>query len=144
MAAGFRESAASLSPDGRWLAYTSDATGRDEVYVAPYPGPGATVPVSTDGGAQPLWARGGRELYYRIGSQVMVVDVELGEELAAGAPRLLFEGAFLDLHHGGLSYDVTSDGERFVMIAPIGGMATRLRLVTNWNEEVRRRLERSR
>ena len=64
-----------FSPDGAWLAYVSDESGRSEVYVQPFPGPGAKYPVSTDGGTEPVWAPGGRELFLRNGDEMLVVEI---------------------------------------------------------------------
>ena len=69
-----------FSPDGRWLAYTSNESGRDEVYVLSYPGPGGKRQISNQGGSQPLWARDGRELFYRNGNRFMAVSVETEPE----------------------------------------------------------------
>ena len=69
------DSGASLSPDGRWLAHTSDQSGQTEVWVRPYPGPGVPVRVSTNGGIEPVWSRTGQELYYLEGQRVMAVAV---------------------------------------------------------------------
>jgi len=86
------ERAGPLSPDGRWLAYLSDETGRAEVYVQPFPGRGGKWQVSTDGAFTLRWARSGRELFYRSGNRVMVVDVSSTPTFKAGTPKLLFEG----------------------------------------------------
>ena len=90
------ESSAELSPDGRYLAYESNQSGRSEVYVQPFPGSGRRELVSTDGGGQPVWARNGRELFYRAPGpgpmmRMMAVDVRLGEVFTAGRPRVLWE-----------------------------------------------------
>src|ERR1700676_5576985 len=71
----FNEGAARFSPDGRWLAYISDESGRFEVYVQSYPGPGGKWQISTEGGTEPVWTRNGRELFYRSGDKMMAVDV---------------------------------------------------------------------
>ncbi len=79
-----------FSPDGRWLAYVSNASGRDEIYVQPFPGPRRQWPISTDGGSQPRWSRSGRELFYRIGDKMMVVDITSRRVLLPDRP-----GSFL-------------------------------------------------
>ena len=109
-----------FSPDGHWLAYQSDQTGRMEVYVQSYPEPGARVPVSLQGGSEPVWARNGRELFYRAGDSLMVASVTLSPEFAVAGRRRLFTGAFLS---GGAfrEYDVAPDDQHFVMIS--GGAA---------------------
>ena len=78
VATRFNERGGAVAPDGRWLAFVSDESGRDEVYVQPFPDPGAKLPVSTGGGVQPVWARDGRELYYREGEWLMAVAVQAG------------------------------------------------------------------
>jgi serine/threonine-protein kinase len=118
--AAFNETAPALSPDGQWLAYQSDEAGRMEVYVRPYPGPGARVPVSVAGGAEPAWSRDGRELFYRAADTVMVAAVVVRPTFAVTGRRALFSGGFL---RGGpfREYDVAPDGRGFVMVE--GGAA---------------------
>jgi len=141
LATEFKEWSASLSPDGRFLAYASNATGRNEVYIQPYPGPGRMIPVSTEGGTEPLWSPDGRELFYRNGSRVMLVDVIDRPSFSVSTPRLLFEGSFSQDHCCGVNYDIHSDGERFVMIEEAGATASRIHVITNWNEDVKRRVD---
>jgi Tol biopolymer transport system component len=110
-----RKSAPVFSPDGHWVAYVSNESGRSEVYVAPFPGPGGRFIISTEGGSEPRWSRDGRELFYRNGNKMMAVDVQSGSTFRAGTPRLLFEGDYV-------SYDVSPDGRRFLMIkSSVGG-----------------------
>jgi len=134
----FNESEARISPNGRWLAYVSDESGREEVYVVPFPGSGGRWPISTDGGSFPLWARNGRELFYRNGDRVMAVTVTSDATFSATKPRLLFEAKAIS--YSVLSYDVTPDGD-FLMIEP-GESDTRpsqISVVLNWLQEVRQR-----
>ncbi len=84
---------ARFSPDQRFVAYRSDESGRDEVYVVPFPGPGCKWQISTDGGAQPMWGPGGGELFYTSGDRMMVVSVSTGQTFEPGSPRVLFETA---------------------------------------------------
>jgi serine/threonine-protein kinase len=118
--AAFDESAPALSPDGHWLAYQSDQTGQMEVYVRSYPEPGARVPVSLQGGTEPVWAHNGRELFYRAGDSLMVASATLSPALAIAGRRLLFTSSFLS---GGQfrEYDVAPDDQHFIMVS--GGAA---------------------
>jgi serine/threonine-protein kinase len=113
--ARFNETAPALSPDGHWLAYQSDEAGRMEVYVRPYPGPGAQVPVSLLGGTEPVWSRNGRELFYRSGDSLMTASVTLSPMFAVTGRHSLFTNSFLSSGRFP-EYDVTPDGQHFVMI----------------------------
>ncbi|HYV30534.1 MAG TPA: protein kinase, partial [Candidatus Binatia bacterium] len=111
------ESAPTFSPDGRWLAYQSDESGREEIYVRPFPSPGGKWLISTEGGTQPVWARNGRELFYRNGDKMMAAAVETKPTFAAAKPKLLFEGHYETGIYPSLpNYDVSPDGRRFLMI----------------------------
>ena len=126
------ESSGGLLPDGRWLSYVSNETGRNEVYVTPFPGPGERVQVSTQGGTQPLWNPSGNELFYRIDDKMMVVDVTSGPALKLSPPKMLFEARYA--YGAGITipnYDVSRDGQRFIMVKPESG-AGRLNVVLNW------------
>jgi serine/threonine-protein kinase len=132
------ENAAAFSPDGRWLAYQSDTSGRAEVYVQPFPGPGLRVLVSTDGGKAPVWSPKGDELFYRQGSAMMAVRVEADSELIAGKPELLFDGPYQADSTGHPSYDVTADGQRFVMIRREPPAFNQFSIILNWPERLKR------
>ena len=136
----FDEWAAHFSPDGRWIAYLSNESGRLEVYVLPYPGPGPRHQISTNGGFDPLWARDGKEIFYRTDDdQMMVVPVRLEPEFKAGKPKVLFEGRFQSKVREVLHYDITPDGERFVMVESEEESApTEIIVVLNWFEELKR------
>ena len=134
----FAESYPAVSPDGRWLAYVSDESGNEEIYVRPFPDiDGGRWQVSTGGGTQPLWA--GQELFYRTGDAVMVVAVQTDPSFVAETPEVLFEGDYL-IANGGPNYDVSPDGERFLMIKQIENPSEmpRIIVVQNWFEELRR------
>jgi serine/threonine-protein kinase len=127
-----------VAPTGRWLAYVSDESGRREVYVGPYPDvTGGRRQVSADGGDDPHWTRGGRELVYRSGQRMMAVAVDPASgEL--GAPTELFRGPFTTSTFGS-NYAVTPDGERFLMLRRAPGTEPRqVVVVTNWFRELAR------
>ncbi|MBE3073153.1 MAG: PD40 domain-containing protein [Acidobacteria bacterium] len=150
------EDQAEFSPDGRWLAYVSDDSGGEQVYVQPFPGPGPRKQMSVDGGTAPAWNPTGRELFYatprepaRDRHMMMVVDVKTTPELSLGTPRPLFE-----INRPGVTgpnircqpvrcYDVMPNGQQFLAIQlPPGGPVlpppvTHINLVQNWFEELR-------
>jgi serine/threonine protein kinase len=133
----FNETGAVFSPDGRWIAYQSDESGRYEIYVRPFPGPGPKQPISAEGGKEPAWGPDGRELFYRNGDKMMVVDVRTHPEFTAAKPKLLFEGKYLT-DRIGTNYDIAPDGRRFLMIRSDQETApTQLRIVLNWSEELK-------
>jgi hypothetical protein len=101
---------AALSPDGRWLAYAADPTGAQEIWVRPYPGPGASVRLSSDGGVEPVWSHDGRALFYRSGSRLLSVAVERGPELPFAPPALLFESTDYVRSGQAPTYGVAPDG----------------------------------
>lgn len=128
-----------LSPDGKWLAYASDETGSLEVYVRSYPELDRRWPISSGGGREPRWSGDGSEIFYRSGDQMMAVRVETsGDELTASRPEVLFEGRFaFDLIGGdAVSYDVTPDGHRFVMVRE-EEVPRQIHVVLGWLEELK-------
>jgi len=138
------EGAPMLSPDGHWLAYQSNESGRMEIYVRPFPGPGGKTQVSTEGGVQPLWVRNGRELFYRNGDKMMAATVETEPSFAAAKPKLLFEGHYktTDVFPAQANYDVSPDGQRFLMVKE-GAQeqaATQINVVLNWFEELKQKV----
>jgi eukaryotic-like serine/threonine-protein kinase len=138
----FNERGAVLSPDGRWLAFVSDESGRAEVYVQPFPGPGAKVPISTAGGLQPVWARNGRELFFRQSEQLMAVAVA-SDPFRVGAAKRLFEleANVYNMDVNFADYDVAPDG-RFLAVRTDRPTVDELEVVLNWTEELRRALKR--
>jgi eukaryotic-like serine/threonine-protein kinase len=131
-----------LSPigDGRWLAYTSNESGRDEVYVQSFPGPGGKWQISVSGGTEPVWSHAGSEIFYRVGDKMMVVRVAPGRTFSAEAPRVLFEGRFVPTRRGEAAYDVSPDDRRFVMVQrDAESVATHLNVVLGFSEELKRR-----
>ena len=134
----FHEHGADVSPDGKWLAYHSDESGRAEVYVQSFPGLGAKQLVSSEGGTWPQWDDSGKRLFYRNGNRMMQVDVSGGPRLTLSTPRVLFTGKYSYGGVGHSNYDVSKDG-RFLMIRmDVPPPTTRVRLVTNWFEELER------
>ena len=148
-----------ISPDGRWLAYLSDESGRNEIYVQPYPGPGGKRQISAEGGTEPVWNPNGRELFYRSGDRMMAVEVEVGQAstpvssgqagrpvataFSAGRPRMLFDAAqYLPTPATIPNYDVSPDGQRFLMLKPDEQEAapTQINVVLNWFEELKQRV----
>jgi len=120
----------SLSPDGHWLAYASNESGRPEIYVEPVPGPGGRRQISSDGGDEPRWVRNGREIIYRSGTRVMSAPVRV-QPFEIGKPIELFDHKF-DRGLGVAGYDVTSDGQTFVMTRSEHPAPTEIRVVMGW------------
>jgi serine/threonine-protein kinase len=136
----FREPFGAVSPDGRFLAYVSNESGAWGVYVRPFSGSGGKWQISTDGGTQPVWARSGGELFYRNRDKMMAVRIETEPQFRAGKPTVLFAGNFHLPDSTFPQYDVTPDGERFVMIQDTESFPTRIEVVLNWHEELRARV----
>ena len=135
------EGGAVFSPDGRWLAYESDESGQEEIYVRPFPEAEGKWQISTGGGTQPMWAWNGRELFYRNGDKMMSSSVETTTMFTAAKPKLLFEG----LYEKGsnpffANYDVARDDQRFLMITQSEQekLPTEFNVVVNWSDELSR------
>ncbi len=132
---GASEMGAMFSPTSPYVAYVSDVSGREEVYVRPFPGPGAAVPVSTNGGIEPVWSRDGRELFYRQGDALKSVKLTGSGMVERGAPTTVFEGRYDRAPYGGRSanYDVSLDGQRFLMVRRKNlAQPTTIHVVFNW------------
>jgi serine/threonine-protein kinase len=142
----FSEGSPKFSPNGKWVAYSSNESGQPEIYVRAYP-TGEKIPISNNGGTDPLWRHDGRQLYYRLGDLMMVVDVSYGRSLEVSKPKVLWRGNYLAgagsscgmAGPTSANYDVTPDGERFLMIQDASPTAEceRLRVVSNWSLELR-------
>jgi hypothetical protein len=142
LATSFSEQNADISPDGRWLAYDSDESGRLEVYVRPFPNVNAgRWQISTGGGTRPLWNPNGRELLYYIAPGTMMsVPIEPGATFKAGTPQVIFTGQYATPQTG-RQYSVSPDGRRFLMIKDAAGDAEapppQINVVLNWFEELK-------
>lgn len=117
-----------LSPDGHWMAYASNESGRPEIYIEPVPGPGGRRQISSDGGEEPRWVRNGREITYRNGSKMMSVPVQMQPAFRTGKPMELFDSKF-DRGFGVAGYDATPDGQTFLMTRSEHPAPTEIRVV---------------
>jgi Tol biopolymer transport system component len=144
----FLESHGQISPDGKWLAYNSNETGRIEIYVQPFPSGAGKWQVSTNGGQFPRWRRDGRELFYMAqasGGKMIAVDVRSsGSTFEAGTPRELFDSPYINFPHSGASigagpyhtFAVSADGQRFLIPHPpssdTANLTMPIAVVENW------------
>jgi eukaryotic-like serine/threonine-protein kinase len=125
----FNESDGRFSPDGNWIVYVSDESGRPEVYLRPFPGPGQAKRVSIAGGTLPRWRRDGQELFYLQGDQLMVVSVKLRPNFEIGIPSMLFRSGTVTI----VDYDAGSDGQSFLVNSTVSGPANLpITVVVNW------------
>jgi Tol biopolymer transport system component len=142
----FSEHGGVFSPDGKWLAFVSNESGRFDVYVKPFPGPGPHRLVSTGGGNSPRWARSGRELFYRNGRTMMAVDLSFHPDFKAGTPKALFEGDYQNMSRPDISgsFDVSEDGRRFLMVEDVRRTepGVSLRVMSRWFDELAAKLGR--
>ncbi len=140
LATAFDERSPLFSTDGDWLIYVSDESGQDEIYLRPYPGPGARVQISNEGGVEPGWSADGSSIYYRKGDSMMVVGLDRGARRPL-PPELLFSGPYLygELGRGNPNYDVAADGRFLMLEAVSSGTSSRLVVVLNWLEELKAR-----
>ena len=137
----FDEHEPTFSPDGRWIAYVSDETGRNEVFVRSFPDSGAKWSVSSGAGTEPVWSPDGKKLYYRAPAELMVVTVETRPSFSVSRPRAVLEDSFERFpgQPGFRSYDISPDGERFLVLE--SGEQTEydtIYVVLNWFEELER------
>jgi TolB protein len=131
------EWAPAFSPDGRYIAYTSDRDGKFQVCVRPYPDNDWVQQISDDFGEEPIWSPNGDEQFYRNGDKWMVVSISTEPEFTPGMPKVLFEGPYNNVP--GISYDVAPDG-RFLVLKPEhdDSEVRELHVVANWFEELKR------
>ena len=134
------EGAPAFSPDGRWIAFVSDESGRNEVHAASVSDPARRVAVSTTGGTEPVWRQDGAEIFYRSGTKLMAAGIRAGPSLSAEKPRALFEGSFEAGASGRPGYDVSADGTRFLMMAARNDDQSlqQLRVVLSWTDSLKR------
>ena len=138
VATNFVDVAPAFSPDGKWLAYANDETGRMEVYIQPFPSGAGRWQVSTAGGSRPKWRKDGKELFFdTTDQQVMAVDVnQNGASLQLGAPHALFKATTVAGPSG--PYTVSADGKKFVMNTVLPQSITEpLTLITNWTADLK-------
>ena len=127
-----------LSPDERYVAYASEETGRYEIFVTPFPGPGPKRQLTTEGGTEVTWSRDGREIFYRSSGRMMAIPVSSTMPLQVGPSRLLFEDRYAKGAAGLPAYDVSADGRFLMMRTESAGARPELRLVSNWFAELTR------
>ncbi len=147
LATDAREAHASLSPDGRWVAYVSDESGEARIYVNTFPELSGARAVSPDYGVDPVWSADGRTLVYRSGTGFFAVDVTTEPDFTASAPRQLLERPNFLSRSGDIfrNWDLHPDGTRLLMVdvaGRSGGPAPEIYVVTGWFEEMRERVER--
>jgi serine/threonine-protein kinase len=130
-----------ISPNGHWLAYVSDESGRKEVWVRPFPGPGGKWQISTEGGSEPIWSKDGKQLFYRQTDLAWVVDIQTEAGFSASRPRLMFKKAGYNRGSVNREWDLWPDGQGFLMVKlderkpqPV----TEIILIQNWFEELKR------
>jgi len=142
----FNAGGAQFSPDGRWVAYVSDESGRNEVYLRQYQEPPNRVQISVAGGTQPMWSRTGHELFFRNGTELLSVNVTIGSNVIAGKPVVLFSKAMPESTSGRIyrlssDYDVSKDGQRFVIPKsnPTSSDSPRATVILNWLSDLEQR-----
>lgn len=134
----FRDLRPQFSPDGRYLAYESDESGQSEIYIRPFPGPGGKWQVSTNGGTRPRWRNDGKELFYLWQDRMMAAEIRLGpSSVDVGAVKTLFQHNS-DLSLNNEPYDVTGDGQRFIIVSTKSSSPMPAALVVNWVGEIKK------
>lgn len=131
----YQNQSADFSPDGKWIVFESDDSGRFQIYITSFPAPSGRWQVSTDGGTQPIWR--GNEIFFINASQLWAAEVRmLSNSVIVAAPKPLFSAAFTGL--GLLQYDASADGKRFVVNAAENPSASPLNITLNWQEELKK------
>jgi hypothetical protein len=140
----FDEDFARFSPDGRWVAYTSDEAGTSEVYVRDFQGSRGSVRISTGSGSLPRWRRDGKELFYFFEGKLMSIGVKAGgSSFEPGVPKFLFDTGVPKLKLlfekvGTRNYDVSRDGQRFLVAVPVESSPEPITVVLNWMADLKR------
>jgi serine/threonine-protein kinase len=134
----FDELAPRVSPNGQWIAYSSNESGSPQVVVRPFPGPGAQVTVSVGGGATPVWSRDGRRVFYFTGTKLVAASVATSPAFSVIAREVLFDGNYFQAA-GHAGYDVAPDGKSFLMLRPVSGSSEEIVVIHNWVTELRAR-----
>lgn len=143
----FSEANAEISPDGRWVAYDSDQSGRPEVYVRTFPDvEGRRWQISAEGGSRPLWARSGNELFFQSTSsprRLMRVPILSDRGFRHGRPQPLFDLTTYETGATGRQFDISTDGNRFIMLQPLSGLSisSSMVIVTHWFDELRAKMD---
>ncbi len=133
----FDEYEASVSPDGKWLAYLTNESGTYQGYVRSFPDKEGKWQISTDVIEEPRWSPDGKTIYYRKGSQLVAVPVSTSPTFSAGVPKVLISGFPSMNVDSGISYDITSDGKYFITTTPVKGSTLKsISVVLNWTDEV--------
>jgi len=127
---------ARFSPDGRWVAYASDESSSTQIYVQSFPAGSSKIQISTAGGMQPRWRADGKELYYvALDGELMAVEVKANHRFEVGDPKPLFKTWIDNIEAG---YELSHDGQRFVMLAPEGDLSSApLTVILNWTEAIK-------
>ena len=134
----YNERSPVLSPDGRWFAYVSNEGGKDSIYVRSFPEGKKRIKISLDGGVEPLWRADGGELFYRDQNRMMAVAVNPAEDLRPERPVEIFRGFYLSDPFGNANYDVSKDGQRFLMVQGDSTGAATVQVILNWLPELER------
>jgi serine/threonine-protein kinase len=127
-----------LSPDGRWIAFTTDESGRNEVVVQPFPGPGGRAQVSVSGGTEPVWARDGRRLFYRGDGRLMAATIRPGARFEVATRDTVLTDTYVFAGNPHANYDVMPDGKNFIFLE--GESTGDMIVVSNWDAVVRARM----
>ena len=134
----FNEQRAAISPSGRFVAYESDESGQYEIYVRPFPNvDDGKWQISRDGGTAPVWHPEEEELFYRNGSALEVVSIKTEPTFTAGSPAIMFTRNYF-ITATNRQYDISPDGQRFLMIKAVEGSTGQINVILNWFEELKR------